>query len=60
MLVLCVNGKANLVKICGNPRALEFPFRLNLFVAMTHHVLNRAKHNTQLKVMFSGHTYIKL
>jgi hypothetical protein len=40
------------MKICSNSRELEFTFRLNLFVAMTHHILHRAKRNTKCKREF--------
>jgi len=40
------------MKICNNSKALEFTFRLSLFIAMTHHILHRAKHNTKSKSKF--------
>jgi len=37
------------MKFCCNSRVLEFTFRLILFIAVTNHILHRAKHNTKSK-----------
>jgi hypothetical protein len=47
MPILCVNVEANLMKISSNSRAMEFTF-----IAVTYHILRRAKHNTKCKLKF--------